>query len=185
MPKIRTETSTIRRHKLADFIDSSGEIMVKPCATCKKHKRVCKVHVRSGKCSECLRRGQRCDLQVTQSEWERLKAERVKLRSSIKEAHEAQEKAREELNVAFAREMRLRQQLDLLEKREAEAIAVEEANIEAQESEELLLNASLPPEFGPLLSPETWNAMEGGFHLDDEFWSLNSAAVATSSGGSS
>jgi len=65
-----------------------------------------------------------------------LKKERVKLRKSIEEAHNAQEKARKALNLAFAKEMRLRQQLNLLEKREAEAIAVEESSIKDQEKQE-------------------------------------------------
>ncbi|TKA50218.1 hypothetical protein B0A55_13594 [Friedmanniomyces simplex] len=124
--------------------------MVQPCATCKKHKR---------------------------SEWERLKNERVKLRKSIEEAHEAQEKARDALNLAFAKEMRLRQQLDLLEKREAEAIAVEEASIEDQESverAEILEEFSFGPDIpgGPILSPSTWNALDGGFDLGSEFWEM-------------
>ena len=89
MPKLQTKSSTTRRHELAAYIDEAGDIMVKPCSTCSKRGRVCKVHIRSGRCSECLRRGQRCDLRVTQSEWDRLKKERVKLRKSIEEAHDA------------------------------------------------------------------------------------------------
>lgn len=61
--------------------------MAKLCSTCKKHKRVCKVDLRSGKCSECLHRGnQRCDVRVTQSELDRLKADKAKLWREIQEA---------------------------------------------------------------------------------------------------
>jgi hypothetical protein len=94
------------------------------------------------------------------------------LSKSIEEAHEAQEQAREAMNLAFAKEMRLRQQLDLLEKREAEAIAVEESSIEQAESSanaEVLQDMSFStPGFS--LSPSTWNALDGGFDLGAEFW---------------
>ena len=73
--------------------------------------------------------------------------------------------------------MRLRQQLDLLETREAEAIAVEESSIEQQELAEssevandaLLFDQGIP---GLHLGPETWNAMDGGFDLGSEFWEI-------------
>jgi hypothetical protein len=47
---------------------------------------VCKVYVQSGKCSECLCRGQRCDIKVTELEFKRLAAEKEKLRVKIKES---------------------------------------------------------------------------------------------------
>jgi uncharacterized protein YdcH (DUF465 family) len=117
--------------------------MVKKCSSCDKHSRVCKVHIRSGKCSECLRRGQRCDVKVTQSEFKRLAEEKDKLRKRIQEARDEQEaaikvheKALEDLKIARAREERLRQQMDLVDRRAEEAIAVEERSIEEQEAAE-------------------------------------------------
>lgn len=184
MPKHLTESSTTRRRKLAEFVESFGDNMVKPCSTCKANKRSCKVHIRSGKCSECIRRGQRCDLQVTQSEWERLKKEKSKLRQGIKEAFEAQEQARaaeeraraateralDEQRTAFAREMRLRQQMDLLDSRAAEAISVEENNIRELEGE--VIELSGPSEGLALnLSPHTWSALDD---LPESFWELSS-----------
>jgi hypothetical protein len=89
--------------------------MVKKCSSYDKHGRVYKVHVRSGKYSECLRRGQRCDVKVTQSEFKRLTEEKDKLRRRIQEARDEQEaairvheKALEDLKVARTREERLR-----------------------------------------------------------------------------
>ena len=89
--------------------------MVKKCSTCVKHNCVYKVYIRSGKCSECLRRGQRCNVRVTESEFKRLAVEKEKLRARIKESREAQnaamkasEKALEDLRVARACEERLR-----------------------------------------------------------------------------
>ena len=93
MPKHPAESSTARRHCLYKFINSFGENMVKKCATCEKHGWVCKVHIRSGKCSECLRRGQRCDVRVTQLEFQRLLSEKEKLRKQIKESQEMQSEA--------------------------------------------------------------------------------------------
>jgi len=190
MPKVPSDNSTIRRHKLAAFIDEFGNIMVKSCSTCQRHKRVCKVHLRSGKCSECLHHGQRCDVRVTQSEWDRLKADKARLRKEIKEAYEAQEaahaaqeKAREDLWAAFAKEMRLQQQMDLLDKRAEEAIAVEEANIVELEQEELLDVSGVPEgSLGLNLALDTWSALDG---LPLDFWEVptdvfGGTAVATS-----
>lgn len=179
MPKADKSSSTQRRQRLAEFIDSEGTTMVKPCQTCTRHGRVCKVHIRSGKCGECLRRGQRCDVKVAESEWKYLKEERLRLRRKLLDAQDAQRRARESedrarraVNAAFEKEMRIRQQMDLLEDKAAEAIAVEEASIEEQEAEEAL--AALEPSEAPgfALHPNTWNTMEGGFNLDLDFWSI-------------
>jgi hypothetical protein len=176
MPKQPTVSSTVRRHRLYEFIESFGETMVQKCATCVKHSRVCKVHVRSGKCSECLRRGQRCNIRVTESEFKRLAAEKLRLQGRIKETREAQdvamkahEKALEDLRVARAREERLRSQPDMLDRRAEEAIAVEERSIEEQEREEsAVLNLEGSSKGLALhLSPSTWSAFEG---LPDGFW---------------
>lgn len=169
MPRHKVESSTVRRRRLIELIENFGDEMVKPCSTCARHGRRCKVHIRSGKCSECLRRNQRCDIRVTKSEFDRLVEEKKKLRCQIKEAFEAQEKAREELRIAHAREMRLRQQMDLLDHRAAEAISVEERGIEEQEAEERGEILESVAEHGFSLSPMTWGALDG---LDDDFWEL-------------
>ena len=190
MRQTKTSESTIRRHKTADFINSFGDEMVKPCDTCVKHKRVCKVHVRSGRCGECYRRGQRCGLQVSSSEWERLKKRKEELRKGIREAYEAQvvarkaeEQAHEAMSAAFAKEMRLRRQMDLLDDQAEEALAVEDANIRVLESEEqggadetLLLN---DPPSGPSLAPTTWSAWDG---LPDDFWDTSFPVAESASG---
>ncbi|GIZ47209.1 hypothetical protein CKM354_001030800 [Cercospora kikuchii] len=185
MPRVPSESSTSRRHRLADFLDLQGTIMVRACSTCAKHKRVCKVHTRSGKCNECVRRGQRCDIKVTKSEFDRLRTEKEKLLKGIEDARRAQEDARRALEaaheasrVAFAREMRLRQQMDLIDRRADDAIAVEIANIEELEAEERAEAETLTfPEsasgFSLHLSPGTWGAIEG---LSSEYWDLGSLA---------
>lgn len=192
MPQHQLPASTRRRYRLYQFVESFGETMVTKCKTCTKHNRVCRVHVRSGKCSECLKRGQRCDVKVTQSEFQRLSGEKERLQRRIKESREAQdeamkahEKALEDLRVARAREERLRQQMDLLDRRAEEAISVEEQNIAELEAEEAGEVMEFPdPSPGLVLSPSTWGAIEG-FPL--EWWDPSAGVDGTAAvaGGSS
>jgi hypothetical protein len=177
MPKHPPAASTLRRRELADFIDLFGETMVKKCSTCVKHNRICRVHVRSGKCGACNRLGQRCDVKVTQSEFQRLAAEKARLKKEIQESRDKQEaafkvheEALAEMRVARAREERLRQQMDLLDRRADEAIAVEERNIqdlEQQEASETMAFDGPSEGLALQLSPSTWGAFEG-FPL--EYW---------------
>jgi hypothetical protein len=104
---------------------------------------VCKVHIQLGKCSECLRCSQRYNIRVTKSEFKRLATEKLRLQGRIKETRKAQDitikahkKALEDLRVARAREERLQLQLNMLDRRAEEAIAVEERSIKEQEREE-------------------------------------------------
>jgi len=99
---------------------------------------------------------------------------KAKLREQIKESREAQdvamkahEKALEDLRVARSREERLRQQMDLIDRRAGEAIAVEERGIGEQASAEALLPENVSDALGFSLSPSTWGAFEG---LPLEFW---------------
>jgi glycerol-3-phosphate dehydrogenase len=102
-------------------------------------------------------------VQVTQLEFTRLATEKEKLQARIKESHEAQskalkasKKALEELQVARAREERLRQQIDLLDRRAKEAIAVKERSIAEQELDEGTITFNSPSEGLALnLSPST------------------------------
>jgi hypothetical protein len=66
MPTVRTSSnSTTRRINLADFLDAFGDTMVQKCSTYVKHNRVYKVHLRSGRCNNCNRMNQKCDVKVT------------------------------------------------------------------------------------------------------------------------
>jgi len=123
-------------------------------------------------------------VKVTQSEFKRLAEEKNKLRKRIQEARDEQEaamriheKALEDLKVARAREERLRQQMDLVNRRAEEAIAVEERSIEEQEAAEAAEGSELLPSdittegLALNLSPGTWSALEG---FGDEFWEMPS-----------
>merc|ERR1711988_2052621 len=97
--------------------------------------------------------------------------------------------AQAEASRSLSKEMRLRKQLDALEVKEGEAIAVEERNIELQEQQESGLETLLP-DFPPedpgsdlALNPLTWNALEG---TTDDFWNgflndVGGTGVASSS----
>lgn len=170
--------STLRRHKIADFIDLFSKVIVQKCSICCKHNWACLVYVRSGKCSACNRLSQRCDVRVTQSEFRRLADEKIKLKKQIQESRDKQEEAfrahervLEEMRVARAKEERLRQQMDLLDRKADKALTVEEREIQELEEEERSRTLSLDDvSSGSLslqLSPATWGAFEG-FPL--EFW---------------
>ena len=198
MPKSK-KSSTTRRHELFNFIDSNGSVldMVRKCSQCRQSGRVCKVHIRSGKCASCVRRNiSECDVRVTENEFSRLRRERERLRKAMEsartEAVMAQQRvveAQAEANRSLSKEMRLRKQLDALETKEGEAISVEERNIELQEQQENGLETLLPnfppKDPGPdlALNPLTWNALEG---TTDDFWNgflnnVGGTGVASSS----
>jgi hypothetical protein len=193
MPADRVKPSTSRRHRLCDLINSFGEVMVTKCLNCASHGRICKVHVRSGKCGECLRRGAHCNVRVTESEFKRLVKEKDKLRGQIADSRAAQdaamrahEKALEDLRVARAREERLRKQMELIDRRAEEAISVEERSIEeleCQERGDALEEISGPPG-GFSLPPLTWGLLDGippDSWEDPSLWSVdNTAPVAGS-----
>lgn len=177
MPPVRNKSSTIRRKELASFIEEFGDNMVRPCSSCRNAKRVCRVHIRSGKCGECVRRGRSdCDVRVSESEWGVLQREHEKLRKDMEKAREETVALQERLNKSMSKEMRLRKQLDALERREADAIAVEERDIEEQEKEEQ--EWVLEPEAAGTdlhLNPFTWSSLDG---IPDDFWDLPTAVTS-------
>jgi len=176
------ESSTVRRKHLGNFIDSFGDKMPKACSNCRRLGLECKVHVRSGICGKCHLSGSQksCDVRVTQEEWSRLVSERARLLKEMKAALEAQkaaEQAREEAErarilseqtrqEAAAREFSLREELRKVELEAEDAIAVEEAQIQALERFEAEQAAKdAPPSLA--LSPYTWSVSGG---VPDDFW---------------
>ena len=61
-------STALRRKRLADFIDSNGKEIVRPCGACIANKHVCRVHVRSSRYAKCVRRSVKCNIRVTESE---------------------------------------------------------------------------------------------------------------------
>lgn len=143
------------------------------CSPCKEAGRVCKVHVRSGRCGACnASNNPRCDIQVTASEFRRLAKERTSLkekmslhRAELDSARLALEAAHERYSVALAKEGRLLKQIEQNERRADEAISVEERGVAEQEFEEFQAELDLPS-FDPfpfddrlLMSPASWEAL--------------------------
>ena len=124
MPK--AETSTDRRRRLAGRVSFRSHLMPTPCSNCRRSKRDCKIDTSSGRCSACLSRNSKCDLVVSEKDWEKLDAEKSRLQRELDEIDER----RSELDV---RRLRLRKQLGLLTTREQEMLRRELSSIEELE----------------------------------------------------
>jgi hypothetical protein len=151
LPKFNSkDSSTVRRLALADFIDSFGDVMPVACRNCRENGLVCRVHIRSGRCNECNRSNSKtCNIRISENEWSTIKEEKDRLQSRLLDLE------REKLEIQEA----LRSNAE----RAAEAIAVEEADIQRLEQQEALV----APTDGMALSPFTWSAMSG---FGDEVW---------------
>jgi hypothetical protein len=63
MPPVRSKKYH-ERIELALLIESLGIKMILPCSYCEKHSRPCVVTTeKSSRCNECVRRGNKCDVQ--------------------------------------------------------------------------------------------------------------------------
>jgi chromosome segregation ATPase len=105
-------------------------------------------------------------MRVTQSEFARLAAEKIKLQTQIKEIIDAQnaavkahKKALEDLRVAQSKEEQLRKQIDLVNRRAEDAIAVKSRKIkeikQAEGSRVLSFSPVSNKGFNLHLSPNT------------------------------
>ena len=172
MLKHQIFTSITRRRLLTDFIDFENNKMMKFCSTCRRHFRICKMHFRSESCSECLRRNQKCDVRVTENEWKKLKTEKFKLCQEIRDALAAQEETRKAENkvasdrrVTLIKEMRLRQQMNLLKEKVGEVIFLKKTQIVEEES---IISFDFEDSVSFLhLSSFIWSALD---ELSDFFW---------------
>lgn len=166
---------TQKRKRRANRIHRTGEETMKPCSRCVKNNLVCRVHISSGKCAHChLSNTSRCDAKVTEVEWKKLTDQRKKLLVEL-------DRAKEALATAHAKEMRLRKQLDAVDRRVEEGRALEEREIAEEEEEERRLEAQgllldPVPNSDLALSPLTFSAMGG--YLDNEFWGFSDGVVA-------
>lgn len=142
--------------------------MPTPCARCKPSATLCKVDLRSGKCCECIRRGYRCDLFLTQKEWSRLKQEKARFEEELNTKQEAKA-------AAVARNLWLRKELATLSGERLEAAERELAAAAIDEDDEIKVGAadiSLRP--SPSTSPtcmhmsvQEWTLSE---RLPNEYW---------------
>ena len=158
-----------------------------PCTRCRnartkpdESKPKCIVGPRSGRCSECIRKGYpKCDVTLSRPEWEKVRDVRERLRKQLTEATEAESSVYEQLARQFsdlakrkAKVARLRKQLALAERRTDDAVAREVLDLEMVElleeeflpSEEVVgVEAELVPSGDFLeLPPDFWNDVSGG-----------------------
>ncbi len=122
---------------------------MRPCNHCSNRSVECRVGTGSDRCVECVRLGRKCDLAVSEAEWERVRKERARLRA--------------ELSETLAKAARLQKQQELIESRWEDMVRREFKDIEELEEDErhrtaessindLLLNVGseqleIPPDF--------------------------------------
>ena len=120
-----------------------------PCTGCRNArpkkgelKPRCIVGPRSGRCSECIRKGRKCDVTLSRPEWKRLRDSREDFKKKLERAEEKEAELLQQLLTHKARTIRLRKQLRLAKSRTDNAIAQELDNLEIVEEleEELVPN---------------------------------------------
>ena len=132
----------VRRRNLCIETEYNG-LEMSPCTNCRKSKPKlgqprpkCVVGPKSGRCSECIRKGRRCDVTVYRAEWERLRDNRERLRKELERAEEKARELLEQLLTHTARTVRLRKQVHRAETHTDQAVAQELEILEAIEDEE-------------------------------------------------
>lgn len=156
-----SSTKSLERKQLALEIASDG-IEMAPCSFCRnarvkkgESRPKCIIGPRSGKCSECVRKGVKCDVTVSRPEWERLRDARDALRRDIEKIEEEEVELLQKLAARRAKKIQLRKRLRLSEHRTESAVAQELEDLEAAEAIE---EEFLPAE--DFLEP-------GGFEVPD------------------
>jgi hypothetical protein len=175
MPSSSKPSSSERRRRQADRIDELGRIMVRSCDRCVAQKLVCRVHIGSGRCGACTRSNSSgCNVRVTEHEWARLRERRKALEEKreqnrwavVRKQEELVQrmaeltKAQEELSAAWSKDSRLQKEMDQLEQKEAEALSVEEAELDAAEPSGSSVDLAL--------QPSSWSLSD---NILDDFWS--------------
>lgn len=171
-------SSRIRRKALSSEISRTG-IEMAPCTDCRnakpkrgERKPPCIVGARSGRCSECVRKGyQKCDVTVSRLEWERLRDSRDQMRIDLEKAEEREAELMQQLLTHRARTIRLRKQLRQAERRTERAVAEELDDIE--EAERVEASVLFDSEPGVVaeersffhdiieMPPEDWASLDG------------------------
>lgn len=106
-----------RRKTLSNETSLSG-IEMPPCSGCRNAKAKigrprprCIVGTRSGRCSECIRKGRRCDATSNRPEWERLRDVRESLQKDLERAEEWETELLQRFESQRAKVINLRKQV--------------------------------------------------------------------------
>lgn len=122
MPYRLPGSSTLRRHRNADKLLSTGVIVMRSCSHCVRASALCVLSPSSEKCEQCYRFNRPCDLASPWTEVDRL----------LKQSEQLQAKALE----AEAKAHRLRKQRRAILKKVRALGDQEEKNIEEMEADE-------------------------------------------------
>ena len=172
-----------RRKALSRETLASG-IEMAPCSGCQNAKissrtRIrCVVGIRPGRCSECIRKGRKCDILSNRLEWERLRDLRVSLQDRLQKAEEREEELQQQWAKQRAEVMSLREQARLACARTDEEVAREIERVEEMDriveelmtgelqQEVLVDNQAMPLQWEPLDTyAGTW--VHGAFRIDN------------------
>ena len=149
--------------------------MPTPCKQCKRLGRQCRIDLRSGRCVDCVQLKQKCDLVVTQAEFQQLRRIRKNLEEKLVAAESEEDELIARLNEQRAKVKRLRREARFAKDRLHDSLEKEMASIEEAEQLERELVASsgapIPVDFvapDPVvvtdilaMSTEDWSEMGG------------------------
>ncbi|KAF2177319.1 hypothetical protein K469DRAFT_809518 [Zopfia rhizophila CBS 207.26] len=107
----RPESSLIHARCLASRIRNEPCHMPLPCSHCRDNGRHCLVYLSSRRCSECIDRNVKCDLVMTQPEWNRLDRDKECLRCQLEKAQDDLLDYRRREEELRAREHQIRHEL--------------------------------------------------------------------------
>jgi hypothetical protein len=179
--KRKDRPSQARREELAERICATGFDML-PCSSCERNNRSCVLSSEegSGRCSECVRRGVKCDVEgIPVGDWRSLAREEARLKAEEAAAFQL-------MRDSMARVERLKKQQEFLKKKGVDMLrrglrtmdeleAVEER--EKQEGEERARReaATTVPD-QPAPDPYDFDALA----LDQAFWAEMGSAGGNS-----
>ena len=151
---------------------------MRPCESCSRLGKECRVGNESDKCVECVRLGCKCDLSFSAAEWRRVKNERDRILSELLEARKQTQEAARRMQEAMAKDTRLQTQFEFLDKKEQSMIEREFRNIAELEEDE---RRSSEPSLDDLL----YDVSSEQFEVPPEFdWMGSSTGTVAEASGS-
>lgn len=163
MPK--EENSTVRRHRLAVFVQKFGLVMPshRSCLECQAAGRVCRTSPKSSSCGACLEHNSSCSLAITDKSLAREEEARKKLLAKLEAAEDEEADLRAKELAARARVRRLRKMLASRDARQKELWEREEKSIaELEELERLEQASAAAPSSLPVSSSADFEPLSFG-----------------------
>ncbi len=99
----KPSSSAAKRRRLSKKLRYNDSSVMRPCNHCFNRSVKCRVGTGFDRCVECVHLGRKCDLAVSEAEWERVRKKRARLRA--------------ELSETLAKAARLQKQQELIESR--------------------------------------------------------------------